>query len=80
MANSEKYNNVIVLSKKRIMFNNFLGGISWAIGTFVGLLIVVLIVGSIFSRINLIPIFGNFLSQVVNEAVKNNPNLIESPR
>ena len=39
---AEKYFRVIT-SKKNILFNNFLGGISWALGTIVGFLIVSII-------------------------------------
>lgn len=79
MATSEKYNNV-TLPKRKIFFNNFLGGIAWAFGTFIGFIVIFLLLGTILTRVNLVPIVGNFLSQVVNEAVKNSPHLIESPR
>lgn len=58
-------------SKRQIMFDNFLGGLFWSLGTFVGLTILVGISGYFISKIDLIPIIGGWMSQIVQEATSN---------
>lgn len=60
-------------SKRQIMFDNFLGGLFWSLGTFVGLTILVGISGYFISKIDLIPIIGGWMSQIVQETVNNTP-------
>ena len=60
---------------KRILINNFLGGISWGLGVTVGLAVVLTIFGFIFRQINLIPIVGEFLTDIVSYVMQNNPHL-----
>ncbi|MDO8658052.1 MAG: DUF5665 domain-containing protein [Candidatus Levybacteria bacterium] len=64
-------------NRKEIIINNFIGGIAWGLGATIGLSIVVGIFGIIFSNINLIPIVGNFVSQITSFVLQNNPNLIK---
>jgi len=47
-----------------MMFNNFLGGIAWALGAAFGAGIVIAAVGFIFSKINFVPIIGNLVIQI----------------
>ena len=56
----------VVLSKKQIIINNFIGGISWAIGATIGAAIIVTIITFILKEINVIPFIGNFTSQITN--------------
>lgn len=58
-------------SKKKIMFYNFLGGLFWAFGTFVGLAIIAVIAGFIISKIDLVPIIGGWLSDILSNASGN---------
>lgn len=60
---------------KKILIHNFLGGISWGLGITVGLAIVFTIFGFLFSQVNLIPIVGEFLTDIVSYVMKNNPQL-----
>lgn len=78
MATVEKYNNVATLSKKKIFLNNFIGGIAWAFGTLVGFAVIAILIGTLFSRVDLVPIVGDFVGNVVEEAVQSNPRLVES--
>lgn len=57
--------------RKKMMLDNFLGGISWSVGTFVGFALLAILVGLILSRINLVPIIGGWLSDIVNNATQN---------
>lgn len=63
-------------SRKEIIINNFIGGISWGLGATVGASIVLALFGLIFSKINLIPFVGNFILEITNFVNQNNPNLI----
>lgn len=62
MQNYEK--NLRQITKKQIFFNNFLGGVAWGIGSALGAAIFVLILGYMFSKINIIPVVGSFVAQV----------------
>ncbi|MDP3994207.1 MAG: DUF5665 domain-containing protein [bacterium] len=63
----ERYNQ-IYRSKKQIMLNNFLGGIAWSFGTLIGAGIIVFAAGFFFSRINLIPIIGFWIQEIIKSA------------
>ncbi|MDO8486957.1 MAG: DUF5665 domain-containing protein [Candidatus Curtissbacteria bacterium] len=58
-------------TKKEIMINNFIGGLTWSFGAFLGLILVGLVAGIIISKINLVPVIGNWLSQILNHAAQN---------
>lgn len=55
-------------TRRTIFVDNFLGGIAWSFGTFVGLAVLVIIAGFIISKINLVPIIGGWLGQILQEA------------
>ena len=72
----EKYEQV-KRHLKDIIFNNFLGGIAWGLGATVGVSIVIAILSLILKNINLVPFVGNFVSQITNYVLQNNPQLIK---
>ena len=72
----EKYEGV-KRHLKDIIFNNFVGGIAWGLGATVGVSIVIAILGLILKNINLVPFIGNFVSQITNYVLQNNPQLIK---
>lgn len=58
--------NLRIYKKKRhIMLDNFLGGIAWGLGTVVGISIIAVFVGFLISKIDLIPIIGDWLANVL---------------
>lgn len=63
------------LSVKRILFNNFIGGISWALGATVGISLLFTLLGLLAQNINLVPIVGSFVSDIINFIMATNPNL-----
>jgi hypothetical protein len=69
--NSSKY-----LPFPQIVLNNFIGGISWALGATVGLSLIIAILTLIIQNVNfnLIPVIGSFISNVINFVLANNPN------
>lgn len=56
---------------KKIVINNFIGGIAWAMGISVGASLVLAVFGFILGKINLIPIIGTFIIRV-NEFIAQN--------
>jgi hypothetical protein len=56
---------------KKMLWQNFLGGIAWGLGVTVGLSIVLAILGFIISKINLIPFIGDFVTRIVEFVEKN---------
>jgi len=75
MADLQPYENASKLSKKEIFVNNFFGGIAWALGATVGLSLIFTLLGILAKNVNLVPIIGSFVSQVINFVLANNPNL-----
>lgn len=57
------------LSKKKIMLVNFLGGISWGVGSALGATIIVALLLWILSLLNFIPGLGEITSGII-ESVK----------
>ncbi len=57
---------------KKMLMNNFLGGIAWGFGATIGLSIVLAILTIILNQINLVPIVGGFLTEVLQFMAQNN--------
>jgi len=55
-------------SKKAIIFDNFLGGLSWSFGSFLGLAIITVIAGYVISQIDLIPLIGSWITAILEDA------------
>lgn len=60
---TQKYDEVKA-RRHDIIINNFLGGLAWALGTTVGLSVVVALAGLALRQISVIPILGNMVLQV----------------
>lgn len=60
---------------KEIFINNFIGGVAWGLGGTVGISIILAFFGLIMSKINIIPIVGNFVAGVYSFVMTSNPNL-----
>lgn len=71
---TQKYERVN-LSKKQLIINNFLGGIAWGLGVTIGLSVVLAILGLLANVIGVVPIVGNFVSEIIKYVSQNNPNL-----
>jgi len=57
-------------SKKQILVNNFLAGLAWGFGATIGIGAILALLTYIVSQINFIPIFGNFLAQILEFAIR----------
>jgi len=63
-------------TKKKIAIDNFIGGIMWALGVFVGGTIVVAIITLILSKVDLIPVIGTFVAKII-AYVQSNSHLVK---
>lgn len=54
----------MTFSKKQIMLNNFLGGLTWGVGSVIGAIIVVVILGYILKALGIFSDIGAGLKQV----------------
>lgn len=59
---------------KKIILNNLIGGLAWSIGATIGLSLIITILGIIAANIDVIPIIGSFISDIINFILKTNPN------
>jgi len=71
----EKHEQVSA-SHKRIFINNFIGGIAWALGATIGLALIVTILTFILKNVNLIPVVGNFVADIIKFVIQKNQNLL----
>lgn len=62
---------------KQIFITNLLGGIAWGLGATVGVSLILAILGIILKKVDLIPFFGNFASQIITYVLQNNPHLVK---
>ncbi len=58
-------------NKKRLIVNNFIGGISWGLGATIGVTIIVGIITYILRVVNLVPFLGEVATQVTTIVLKN---------
>lgn len=60
----ERYEKVEETSKRKIIVNNFIGGLFFALGSTVGLAIVIALLTFVLSKVNLIPFIGSYLAEL----------------
>ena len=71
----QPYERSSKLKLPEIIFNNFIGGMFWGIGATVGLALFFTILTLIAKNINLVPVIGSFVSDIINFILATNPNL-----
>lgn len=67
--------NITPVKKRKVLFNNFLGGIAWGIGATIGVSIVLALMAFVVQLINPVPIVGNFVTGVYEYVLDNNPRI-----
>ncbi len=67
----EKSEN-IYRSRKKMMLENFLGGISWSLGVWIGTTFVIALLVFLLSKIDFVPVIGDFVAKVMSHAAKVN--------
>jgi len=71
----QPFERASVLPLHKIIFNNFIGGISWALGATIGISLIFTILTMIARNIDFVPFFGNFVSDIIDFVLKTNPKL-----
>jgi len=72
----EKYEAVEKTPRKKMLVNNFIGGIAWAVGATVGFAVIVTVLTLIVKNVNFIPYIGNFIAGVIQFIVQKDPSLL----
>lgn len=67
----------VTMNKRHIIINNFIGGISWGLGATLGLAIVLTVLGFILSKMNWIPVVGDFVTKVSVYVSQKSLNLLQ---
>ena len=68
----KKLNTVINrLYKKQSFMRSFVNGVFMGLGSVVGATLVVAVIVYLLNQVNLIPVIGNWLSQIISEALTN---------
>jgi hypothetical protein len=62
-------NEKVYRSRKKIIFDNFLGGISWSFGVWIGTSIILLLTFLIASKVDFVPIIGNFVAETLRSVL-----------
>lgn len=65
-------NEKVYRSKKKIIFDNFIGGLSWSFGVWIGTSIILLITVIVASKVNFIPIIGDFVTEITKYVASHN--------
>ena len=58
---------------KNIFTTNFLGGIAWGLGATVGLAIILTVFGFLINKLNLVPIVGSFMADLIKPVLQTKP-------
>jgi len=67
----EKYYIEVSQSGRRRFLLGLIGGLGWGIGITLGTSLLLILIGFIVSKIDFVPILGNFLAQVIESAQTN---------
>lgn len=59
-------------SRAKMLLDNFLGGIVWAVGVWVGTTVIIAVLIYFISRIDFIPIIGDFIAKITEHVAKEN--------
>lgn len=72
---AQPYERSSKLKFPEIVVNNFVGGFAWGLGATVGLAIFFALITLLAKNVNLVPVVGTFVSDVLNFILATNPNL-----
>ena len=70
MGTDHHYN--VHRSRKKMLLDNFAGGIAWGFGTVIGGTLVILLIGYLLSKVELIPIIGDWVRAITEEVQRHN--------
>ena len=61
----DKGHTRIHISTRKVILNNFLGGLAWGLGTVLGATVIVAIVIILLTKLNTVPVIGDFFSKLL---------------
>lgn len=64
---SNKSDHIHLKSRKRIIIDNFLGGIAWGLGTVIGATVLVGLIGILIVRTRSVPLVGDVVNVFMSE-------------
>lgn len=67
----EKYYIEVGQSNRKNFLRGLVGGLGWALGISLGTAIIAILVSLIVKRIDVVPIFGQFIANVIKAAQQN---------
>lgn len=70
----QRYEQTYKETRKQIIINNFIGGVSWGLGATIGVAVIVALLTLIAKQIDVIPVIGTFVSDVINFVLQHNAN------
>ncbi|OGY08183.1 MAG: hypothetical protein A2700_00285 [Candidatus Blackburnbacteria bacterium RIFCSPHIGHO2_01_FULL_44_64] len=59
----------------KMFLGNFIGGVAWGLGVTVGLSLLFATMGFLGSKVNWVPVVGNFLSEITKSIEENRPTV-----
>ena len=65
----------VIRGKWSILFNNFLGGIAWSVGVWVGTAVIAVLVFRVITHVDFVPVVGDFVDQVIKYMDKSRETL-----
>ncbi len=67
----EKHYIEVNQSTRKHFITGFLGGVGWAFGATIGTAVVAYIISILIRRVDIVPIFGQFIADVIKAAQQN---------
>ena len=64
----EEKKDKVYRGQLKMILDNFLGGIAWSFGMWIGTTVILILSFYFLSKINFVPIIGDFVSQVSKDA------------
>lgn len=74
MEKEQRGHEAVYKSTKRIIIDNFFGGLAWGLGTVIGASVIVALLAYFFSHVNFIPIIGSGIAQIIDVINQNGKN------
>ncbi len=62
-----KYVQLATVKKREVIFNSFLGGLAWGVGSVIGATIIIALIGLIISRSQNVPFLGEITEAILEQ-------------
>ena len=67
--------DLVTQNRKTIFLNNFIGGVGWSFGAILGTALLLGLLTLIAKNVNLVPIIGDFISNLIDYILTTNRNI-----